>query len=151
VAASAGTLFDDADGRTTSPLDATSARPDFLILVYPVIRLTGINAHSGSADALLGASATADVRERYSLDSRVTARTPPTFLVHGGTDTSVSPENSVLFYEALRRAGVPAELHLFESGPHGVGLQPGFGAISDWPKRCTEWLSGRGLLTAPGR
>ena len=150
VAASAGTLFDDPDGRTASPIDATSGRPDFMILVYPVIRLSGIDAHSGSAQALLGASATAEQRERYSLDTRVTARTPPTFLVHGGTDASVSPENSVLFYEALRRAGVPVELHLFESGPHGVGLEPGFGAISNWPARCAEWLAGRGLLKGPG-
>lgn len=151
VAASAGTMFDDPDGRMGAALDATSARPDFLVLVYPVIRLTGIDAHSGSAAALLGTSASAEMRERYSADARVTARTPPTFLVHGGTDTSVSPQNSLLFYEALRRAGVPAELHLFETGPHGVGLQPGFGAISDWPKRCAEWLSGRGLLAAPVR
>ena len=149
LAASAGTLFDDPEGRTASPLDAISARPDFLILIYPVIRLNGIYAHAGSADALLGASATVDMREHYSLDTRVTVRTPPTFLVHGGTDTAVSPENSVLFYEALRRAGVAAELHLYETGPHGVGLEPGFGAISDWPKRCAEWLGGRGLLTPP--
>ncbi len=146
VAASAGTLFDDPDGRTGAPLDSTSARPDFLVLVYPVIRLAGAYAHVGSAQALLGADAKPDVLERYSLDGRVTAKTPPTFLVHGGTDTSVPAENSVLFYSALRRAGVPAELHLYEQGPHGIGLQPGFGGMSDWPQRCAEWLRGRGLL-----
>ena len=84
--------------------------------------------------------------ERFSLDTRVTKETPPAFLVHGGTDTAVPPENSVLFYLALRRAGVPAELHLYQSGVHGFGLKPGFGPISDWPARCAEWMTARGLL-----
>jgi len=146
LAASAGTLFDEADGRTGAALDATSARPDFLVLVYPVIRLIGPNAHMGSGQSLLGANATPAMLERYSLDSRVTKDTPPSFLVHGGTDTAVPPENSVAFYLALRRAGVPAELHLYQEGAHGVGLEPSHGPISDWPKRCAEWLSARGLL-----
>jgi acetyl esterase/lipase len=146
LAASAGTLFDEADGRTGAALDATSARPDFLVLVYPVIRLTGPNAHTGSGQSLLGANATPAMLERYSLDTRVTKDTPPTFLVHGGTDTAVPPENSAAFYLALRRAGVPAELHLYQEGAHGVGLEPNHGPISDWPKRCAEWLAARGLL-----
>jgi acetyl esterase/lipase len=146
LAASAGTLFDEADGRTGAPLDAVSARPDFLILVYPVIRLIGPYAHTGSGRALLGASATPETLERYSLDTRVTKDTPPAFLVHGGTDTGVPPENSVLFYLALRRAGVPAELHLFQTGPHGIGLRPGNGPMSDWPQRCAEWMAAKGLI-----
>ena len=146
LAASAGTLFDEVDGRTGAALDATSARPDFLVLVYPVIRLTGPNAHTGSGQSLLGANGTPAMLERYSLDSRVTKDTPPSFLVHGGTDISVPPENSVAFYLALRRAGVPAELHLYQEGAHGVGLEPSHGPISDWPKRCAEWLSAKGLL-----
>jgi dipeptidyl aminopeptidase/acylaminoacyl peptidase len=84
--------------------------------------------------------------ERYSLDTRVTKDTPPTFLVHGGTDTAVPPENSAAFYLALRRAGVPAELHLYQEGAHGVGLEPNHGPISDWPKRCAEWLAARGVI-----
>jgi len=146
LAASAGTLFDETDGRTGAALDATSARPDFLVLVYPVIRLTGPKAHTGSGQSLLGANATPAMLERYSLDSRVTKDTPPTFLVHGGTDTSVPPENSVAFYLALRRAGVAAELHLYQEGAHGVGLEPNHGPISDWPKRCAEWLAARGVI-----
>ena len=146
LAASAGTLFDEADGRTGAALDATSARADFLVLVYPVIRLVGPNAHTGSGQSLLGANATPAMLERYSLDTRVTKDTPPTFLVHGGTDTAVPPENSVAFYLALRRASVPAELHLYQEGAHGVGLEPNHGPISDWPKRCADWLAARGLL-----
>jgi acetyl esterase/lipase len=146
LAASAGTLFDDEDGRTGAALDRVSARPDFLVLVYPVIRLIGPDAHTGSGKSLLGTNATPEMLERYSLDSRVTKDTPPSFLVHGGTDASVPPENSVLFYMALRRAGVPAELHLYREGAHGIGLEPNHGPMSDWPGRCAEWLSARGLL-----
>jgi len=146
LAASAGTLFDEADGRTGATLDAVSARPDFLVLIYPVIRLTGPYAHTGSGRSLLGAQATPETLERYSLDSRVTKDTPPAFLVHGGTDTAVPPENSVLFSLALRREGVPAELHLYQAGPHGIGLRPGYGPMSDWPKRCAEWMAAKGLI-----
>jgi len=146
LAASAGTLFDDPDGRTGAALDAVSARPDFLVLVYPVIRLSGPIAHTGSATSLLGENATPATLERYSLDTRVAKDTPPAFLVHGGTDTAVPPENSVAFYSALRRAGVPAELHLYREGAHGIGLRPGNGPISDWPKRCAEWMAAKGLI-----
>ena len=146
LAASAATLFDDPDGRTGAPLDAASGRPDFAILVYPVITFTGPYAHAGSAASLLGANATPERLERYSLETRVTKETPPVFLVHGGTDTAVPPENSVLFYQALRRAGVPAEMHLYREGAHGVGLRPGNGPMSDWPKRCAEWMAAKGLI-----
>jgi acetyl esterase/lipase len=146
LAASAGTLFDDPDGRTGATLDAVSARPDFLVLVYPVIRLIGPAAHTGSGKSLLGENATPEMLERYSLDTRVTKDTPPAFLVHGGTDTAVPAENSVLFYLALRRAGVPAEMHLYREGAHGIGLRPGNGPISDWPKRCAEWMAAKGLI-----
>jgi acetyl esterase/lipase len=146
LAASAGTLFDEADGRTGAAFDAVSARPDFMVLIYPVIRLIGPHAHTGSGRSLLGADAAPETFERYSLDSRVTKETPPAFLVHGGTDTAVPPENSARFYLALRQAGVPAEMHLYQDGPHGIGLRPGNGPMSDWPKRCAEWMAARGLL-----
>ena len=146
LAASAGTLFDEADGRTGAALDAVSARPDFMILVYPVIRLIGPHAHTGSGRALLGANATPETLERYSLDTRVTKETPPAFLVHGGTDTAVPAENSVALLPGPSPAGVPAEMHLYQDGAHGIGLRPGNGPMSDWPKRCAEWMAARGLL-----
>jgi acetyl esterase/lipase len=151
LAASAGTLYDDRDGRTGAPLDAVSARPDFLVLVYPVIRLIGPHTHSGSGKSLLGADATPEMLDRYSPDTRVTKDTPPAFLVHGGTDTAVPPENSVAFYLALRRAGVPAELHLYREGAHGIGLEPNHGPMSDWPARCAEWMAAKGLISIGDR
>jgi acetyl esterase/lipase len=143
LASAAGTLFDAPEGRTGAELDRVSARPDFLVLVYPVITMDGPYAHKGSVASLLGESPPADLIARLSTEKQVTRETPPTFLVHGGTDTSVPPENSILFYEALRRAGVPAELHLYERGPHGIGLAAGHGPISEWPKRCEAWMAAR--------
>jgi acetyl esterase/lipase len=145
LASTAGTLFDAPEGRTGAELDRVSARPDFLVLIYPVITMDGPYAHQGSVASLLGASPPADLTARLSTETQVTKDTPPTFLVHGGTDTSVPPENSILFYQALRRAGVPAELHLYEQGPHGIGLAPGHGPISEWPTRCEAWMAARGL------
>jgi acetyl esterase/lipase len=148
LAASAGTLFDAPEGRTGADLDRVSARPDFLVLVYPVIVLTGPFAHAGSRQALLGPSPAPGLAESLSLDTRVTKDTPPAFLVHGGTDTSVPPENSALFYLALRRAGVPAELHLYREGGHGIGFEPNHGPMSGWPARCAEWLAAMGLAAS---
>jgi acetyl esterase/lipase len=147
LASSAGTLFDAPEGRTGADLDRVSGRPDFLVLVYPVISMSAPYVHAGSRDSLLGRDAPQTLIDRLSTNLQVTKDTPPTFLVHGGTDQSVPPENSVLFYSALRRAGVPAELHLYQEGAHGVGLEPNHGPISEWPKRCAEWLAVRGLLT----
>lgn len=146
LAASSGTLFDAPEGRTGAAMDAVSARPDFLILVYPVIQLNSPVAHVGSRQALIGLSPAPGLADALSLDTRVTKDTPPAFLVHGGTDTGVPPENSLAFFAALRRAGVPAEIHVYEKGGHGFGLRPGQGPVSDWPARCAEWLTVRGLL-----
>jgi acetyl esterase/lipase len=152
LASAAGTLFDAPEGRTGADLDGVSARPDFLVLVYPVITLHQPLANGSSRDNLLGATPDAALVDRLSTDRQVTAATPPTFLVHGGTDDAVPAENSVLFYSALRRHGVPAELHLYERGPHGVGMGAGHGAFSGWTARCAEWLAARGLTaSAPAK
>jgi acetyl esterase/lipase len=147
LAASAGTLFDHPAGRTGSPLDATSARPDFLILMYPVITMDDPYAHAGSRKALLGANPSPELLQLASMEKQVTASTPPTLLIHTQEDRTVPVENSILFYEALTKAKVPAEMYLFEHGSHGMGMNPNFGTASDWPARAAEWLRNRGLLT----
>jgi acetyl esterase/lipase len=146
LAASAATLFDDPAGRTGAAIDAVSARPDFQILIYPVITMSGPAAHGGSREYLLGKAPAPALTEALSLQTRVTVATPPAFLVHGSNDASVPVENSVLYYLALRRAGVQSELHAYEHGPHGIATLPGNGPISDWPRRCEEWLQARGWL-----
>jgi len=149
LAASAATLFDSPDGKTGAELDAESARPDFAALLYPVITMKGPYAHAGSRDALLGPKPAKDLVQKTSLELRVTKRTPPVFLVHTSEDQSVPVENSLAFYAALRSAGVPAELHVYEKGPHGFGLRPDLGPTSEWPKRFAEWLRARDFLASP--
>jgi acetyl esterase/lipase len=147
VAAIAGTLFDHPAGKTGAALDATSARPDFLILMYPVITMDDPYAHAGSRKNLIGANPTPELRALMSPEKQVTAATPPTLLIHTQEDQTVPVENSILFFQALTRARVPAEMYLFEHGSHGMGMKANFGTASDWPKRAEEWLRGRGLLT----
>lgn len=150
LAASAGTLFDHPLGRTGAELDKTSARPDFLVLMYPVIAMEGPAAHGGSRKALLGAHPSAADLALMSLERQVTPATPPTLLIHTQEDPVVPVENSILFYQALTRNKVPAEMYLFEHGAHGMGMRPGLGTTSEWPKRAEEWLRARGLLDPAG-
>lgn len=149
LAASASTLFDHADGRTGVALDATSARPDFAVLVYPVITMTDPAAHAGSRRALLGDAPSPAQLALMSVEQQVTAATPPTLLLHTQGDKTVPVDNSILYYQALTRAGVPAEMYLFEQGGHGIGMRDGLGNASAWPRRAEDWLRQRGLL-APG-
>ena len=146
LAASAGTLFELPSGKTGAALDAISARPDFLILMYPVITLDGPAAHTGSRKALLGAHPSPELLQLMSVEKQVTAATPPTLLIHTQEDKTVPVENSLLFFQALTRAHVPAEMYVFEHGSHGMGMKAEFGTASDWPKRAEEWLRHRGLL-----
>ena len=120
LAASAGTLFDNPAGKTGAALDAVSARPDFLILMYPVITMEDPAVHAGSRKSLLGANPTPELKELLSLEKQVTAATPPTLLIHTQADQSVPVANSILFYQALTHAHVPAEMYLFEHGEHGT-------------------------------
>lgn len=150
LAACAGTLYDDPAGRTGAALDAVSARPDFLILLYPVITLQdGPFVHTGSRRYLLGPHPAPELIAHLSPDLQVTANTPPTFLAHGGDDKSVPVENSLRFYQALHRAGVPAELNIFPVGVHGFGMRQDVGEAATWPDRCEHWLRAGGWLPAP--
>ncbi|HEU4893298.1 MAG TPA: alpha/beta hydrolase, partial [Vicinamibacterales bacterium] len=147
LAATAGTRFDNGDPSAADPVERVSSRPDFLILGYPVITFeTGVT-HAGSVRNLIGENPDPKLIELLSNERHVTARTPPTFLFHTNADTGVKPENSVRFYLALRTASVPAEMHIFENGPHGVGLALGDPALGAWPVLLTNWLRARGLLT----
>lgn len=151
LAATAGTLFDHPLGRTGAPLDATSARPDFLILLYPVISMTALASHAPSRKALLGATPDPEAARLMSLETQVGSTTPPTLLIHTQADKTVPVDNSILFYQALTRNNVPAEMILFEHGSHGMGMRANLGTSSDWPRRAEEWLRERQLLSAEKR
>ena len=151
LASTAGTKFDDGknDG---DAIDKFGCRPDFLILGYAVISLDPAITHGGSRNNLLGKDASPELIELYSNDKHVTDKTPPTFLFQTDEDKSVSAEHSVRFYLALRKAKVPAELHIYEKGKHGVGLGSdpkwtgGSTYTESWPDRLTAWLKERGAL-----
>jgi acetyl esterase/lipase len=146
LASTAGTHFDSGKPDVPELVERFSSRPDFLILGYPVISFTTGYTHKGSRRNLLGEPADPALAELLSNEKQVTPQTPPTFLFHTDADQGVPPENSVLFYLALRKAGVPAELHIYERGRHGVGLAPGDAVLSSWPARLADWLRVRGLL-----
>ncbi|HEX3876766.1 MAG TPA: alpha/beta hydrolase [Bryobacteraceae bacterium] len=145
LTSSAGTHFDAGKADASDEIDKQSSRPDFMVLAYAVISF-GEYAHQGSKKALLGDNPDPKLVENLSNELQVTAQTPPTFLFHTTADKTVPVENSVLFYLALRKAGVPAEMHIYENGPHGVGLAPTDEALSSWPARLADWMRGRGLL-----
>jgi acetyl esterase/lipase len=140
LAASAGTLYDAPEGRTGAALDSVSGRPDFLLLIYPVITMRDPYVHAGSRLCLIGQHPAQSLEDHLSPELQVTKETPPAFLVSTEEDKTVPFQNSVMFFEALKRAGVPAEIHIFEKGPHGFGMRTDLGATSGWPQRCADWL-----------
>jgi acetyl esterase/lipase len=145
LASTAATHFDAGTQNAPDVVDRVSSRPDFAVLVYPVIRPSG-PASDWSFKQLLGETPDPKVLQSLSNDTMVTPQTPPTFLVHSDDDNHVLPENSVDFYLALRKAGVPAELHIYQFGGHGYGLAPLDPVLSSWSGRLADWMRGRGLL-----
>ncbi len=145
LASTAATLFDGPEGRGGDALDAVSARPDFAVLIYPVITLEAPHAHAGSRESLLGPAADPGLVLGLSTHTRVTPRTPPLFLLHAEDDEVVPVENIRLMYDAATRARVPVEMHLFEKGGHGFGMRPDAGAVALWPALVHGWLRQRGL------
>jgi acetyl esterase/lipase len=151
LASTAGTHFDAGIGNAPDPIDRVSSRPDFLILSYPVVAMKPPYTHAGSRNNLLGKTPDPQLVDSLCNETQVTSRTPPTFLMHTNADTAVPPENSVLFYLALRKAGVPAELHIYQQGRHGVGLAARDPALSAWPNALAAWLKVNGWLPDHGR
>ena len=147
LTASAGTLYDAPEGHTGAGLDKVSGRPDFLVLIFPMISLRDARVAEGQRHPLLGLIPTEELRHRLSVDEQVTKDTPPTFLVHSAEDKNLV-EGSVLFSTAMRRAGAPIELHLYTKGPHGDGMSPALGPISEWPRLCEIWMRANGWLPA---
>lgn len=146
LASTAGTHFDKGDSQAADAVDRVSCRPDFLILCYPVISFKTQFTHKGSRRNLLGDDPDPELVKQLSNELQVTPETPPTFLFHTTADKGVPPQNSVLFYLALCRHGVPAEMHIYERGRHGLGLAADVPAVSSWPQRCQDWLQVRGYL-----
>nr|WP_315198447.1 prolyl oligopeptidase family serine peptidase [uncultured Flavobacterium sp.] len=122
-----------------------SARPDFSMLIYPVISMENGITHNGSKESLLGKTASADLIAKYSNEKEVNENTPPTFLVHATDDHAVPVENSINYYLALKKNKVIAEMHLYQNGGHGFGLGTK-GTNTDWPTACKKWLIANNFL-----
>lgn len=149
LSACAATLWDAPEGKTGAPLDGISARPDFAVLVYPVVTMDERWAHKGSRQALLGDSPTPMLIDRWSIEKQVRADMPPVFIAATMADKSVPVENSLHLYQALRDAGVPSEMHIYAAGSHGNSRDPQYGPTAAWPQRAEEWLRFNGWLTPP--
>jgi len=148
LAATLGTRFELGKIDAKDEVERMSSRPDLMVLLYPVITM-GTFTHAGSKRYLLGDEPSSDLIKKYSNENWVTKDTPPTFLAHAVADPGVPVENSLLFAEALRKAGVSFEIHLYEKGPHGFGLAPGDPILATWTQHCADWLGVHGF-THPG-
>ncbi|MBX3738876.1 MAG: alpha/beta hydrolase [Candidatus Didemnitutus sp.] len=146
LASSASTLYDHADGKTGAALDTVSARPDFALLLYPVILMDGPHIHVGSRNNLIGEHAAPELVALMSADRQVNKETPPTFIIHAEDDHSVPVENALAYYTALRRAGVPVEMHLYEKGGHGFAMEATHPQTAQWPQRAETWLRSHGWV-----
>lgn len=140
LASTLGTHYNASVYARQDDMDDHSARPDFMVLVYPVISFTSKARHQGSRDALLGTDPDPALVARFSNELQVDEQTPPTILIHAADDTGVPPENSILFFQALKKNNVRAALHIYPKGGHGFSLATHDPYLSGWPELVAEWL-----------
>jgi len=141
LTASSGAHVAPADPQAADPVERVTSRPDFLVLIYPVITMRDPYTHKGSRQNLLGDQPDPALIAAMSIEEQITADSPPAFLVHSTADTGVPAENSVNYYLACRKAGVPAELHIYENGQHGFGMGKGDPILTTWPPLCIQWIN----------
>ena len=151
LASMSATLYDREAYDATDAVDEVSARPDFAILCYPVIMMDSEYAHGGSRKNLLGPDKAEDdeLAASVATEKNVTADTPPTFLFQTNADSAVPAENATSFFLALRKAGVPAEYHCYQDGPHGVGLYRGDPVLGTWSDLLSNWLRANSFFAPP--
>lgn len=140
LASTVSTQYNHEVNRPKDTVDSLSARPDFSILVYPVISFRDAAVHSGSRKNLIGENASQELMDRFSGELNVNAETPPTFLVHAQDDKGVPIENSLLYYQALHKNGVKASLHIYPTGGHGFAFGLGKGAVESWREVLLAWM-----------
>jgi acetyl esterase/lipase len=145
LAASAGTINNDVSAVKDS-LDNIAYKPDFMILVSPVIDLSTAYAHAGSRKNLLGPNANETLARQYSLQLQVTPATPPCFIADAVNDKVVNPMNSLLFYQALLKNNVPVSFHAFPQGGHAIALRNNPGSTVLWTSLCEMWLNEIGII-----
>ena len=145
LASTVSTHFDE---KVYESKDTTSARPDFSLLIYPVISMDSAITHWGSRESLLGKNPTSEMIKHFSNALQVTAKTPPAFMMHSMDDGVVPVQNSIEYALAMKKYNIPCELHIYEHGGHGYGLGMwSKGTESTWTKACEKWLEVKGLLS----
>jgi len=144
-----GTHFDDGNAQAHDPIDRVSDRPDFVISSYGALSTQPGVSKPGALSTLIGDNASPELRNEVSPDLHVTVHTPPFFLFATTNDQSVPVLSAVSFYAALVRAGVPAEMHIFEQGPHGTALGQAYAELANWPNLLENWLRLNGWIAAP--
>jgi acetyl esterase/lipase len=136
----ASTLSTHFEEKVYSAADNTSARPDFSILIYPVITFDSSFTHAGSRSNLIGDNPSAEAVRHFSNELQITEKTPPAFLVHSADDNVVPVKNSIVYFQGIQKYNSPSELHIFQKGGHGYGLSVGKGTQSEWPVMCINWI-----------
>jgi acetyl esterase/lipase len=136
----ASTLSTHFEEKVYDVADNTSARPDFSVLIYPVISFDASFTHAGSRSNLIGENADAEEIKHFSNELQITGKTPPAFLVHSADDEVVPVKNSMVYFEGIQKFKSPSELHIFRKGGHGYGLSVGKGTQSAWPAMCLNWI-----------
>ena len=146
LASTVGTVFDKGNQKSSDPLEKMSCRPDFMLLLYPVISFNEAIGHMGSRKNLIGEGNDWNLAKKYSNELNVTTETPQTFLVLADDDKAVIPQNSIAFYSALKANNVPAELHIFQQGGHGFGMTKKNLPVDYWPDLFYNWLKSRKII-----
>lgn len=141
LASTLSTHFDHGNKQSRDPVEQQSCRPDFSILMYPVISSDPTLWHRGSFTNLLGEVPSQALLDYYSSEKQVNTETPPAILIHSADDKSVSFQNSIRYFEALRENGIPAEMHIYPFGGHGYSLALDKGYLAGWTCRVIEWMS----------
>jgi acetyl esterase/lipase len=145
LASTVGTHFDFGNPSSREEVYKLSSKPDFMILIYPVVTMSDPYTHKGSRKNLLGDDPSQQDIDDLSNEKQVVPYMPPTFLVHTAEDKAVPVENSLNLYTAMRHVGAPVTMHLFEKGRHGFGLAPKDPVLSKWPELCIDWIKQSGF------
>ncbi len=140
LASTLSTHYDAGDKDSPDPVEQISCRPDFSILIYPVISFSDDVTHRGSRTSLLGENPDPKLVEYYSNELQITEDTPPAILIHSADDAAVPVQNSLLYYDAIRKNSHQSELHVYPYGGHGYSLAIGEGHLSSWPDRVIDWI-----------
>ncbi len=146
LASTAGTVFDEGNAQSNDAVEKMSCRPDFMLLLYPVITMNEEFTHMGSRGNLIGSEHNLKLVRKYSNELNVNAQTPPTFFILADDDKAVPPRNSIEFYSALKRNNVPAEMHIFQKGGHGFGMRQEGLPANNWPNLFVDWLKAREVI-----